>query len=190
MTQQSVKITIYRWAGAWGPFKVKIPCGECALTVDIVKDTMEQELNGIPVELDIRDWLSEWYKPILKGGWHAPIVMVDGNIISQGAALNRGALTEAVIDSYCKKSALSGTQVFGKKNCKFCDKAKDILNETSADYEYHDVISSPRSLYEMLARVKPLIGHKTPITTPQIWINGQYIGGANELEAHLKTKAA
>ena len=40
---QPIKITLYRWAGSWGPFKVNIPCGECTLTKDILKDTFENE---------------------------------------------------------------------------------------------------------------------------------------------------
>jgi len=87
-----VKVSLYRWAGAWGPFKVSIPCGECSLTVDVIKDTFETELNGIPVELETHDWLSNWWKPLPRGGWHAPIVMVEGAIVSQGHALNRGVL--------------------------------------------------------------------------------------------------
>ncbi|MEL7487655.1 MAG: hypothetical protein AAGJ87_10635, partial [Pseudomonadota bacterium] len=39
--------------------------------------------------------------------------------------------------------------------------------------------------YEMLARVKPIIGEETPVTTPQIWLDGAYIGGADELGAKL-----
>ncbi|MEM8723872.1 MAG: glutaredoxin, partial [Cyanobacteria bacterium P01_G01_bin.39] len=39
-----VPITLFRWAGAWGPFKVKIPCGECTLTKDVILDTLQQEL--------------------------------------------------------------------------------------------------------------------------------------------------
>lgn len=83
-----VEILVYRWAGQWGPFKVNIPCGECTLTGDIIHDTIEHELNGIPVRFETRDWLSNWWRPLLKGGWHAPIVLVDGRIIAQGAALN------------------------------------------------------------------------------------------------------
>ena len=30
-----------------------------------------------------------WWKPLRRGGWHAPIVLVDGRLISQGHALNR-----------------------------------------------------------------------------------------------------
>ena len=67
--KQPVCITLFRWGGQWGPLKVNIPCGECALTRDVIRDTVEVELKGIPIELDERDWLSEWWKPLPKGGW-------------------------------------------------------------------------------------------------------------------------
>ena len=38
----------------------------------------------------------------------------------------------------------------------------------------------------MLGRVKPIVGPKTPVTVPQIWIDGQYVGGAQELEAMMQ----
>lgn len=182
----SVKVEIYRWAGQWGPFKVKIPCGECTLTVDIIKDTLNKELDGIRVDLDIKDWLSNWWKPLTAGGWHAPIVVVEGAVVSQGVALNRGALTEAVIDAYAKKTSVQGSIVFGKENCPYCHKSKDMLDKAGVNYTYFDVVESPRALYEMLARVKPLVGPKTPITTPQIWLDGHYIGGADQLTEHLE----
>jgi glutaredoxin len=47
------------------------------------------------------------------------------------------------------------------------------------------VVKDPRALYEMLARVKPLVGPSTPITVPQIWLDGSYIGGADELGQRL-----
>ncbi len=56
-----VKIILYRWAGSWGPFRIKIPCGECSLTRDVLKDTFEKELQGIPVDFEIQDWLSNWW---------------------------------------------------------------------------------------------------------------------------------
>ena len=63
-----VNVTLYRWAGAWGPFSVKIPCGECALTRDVIADVVETELGGVPVEVDTLDWLTHWWKPLPKGG--------------------------------------------------------------------------------------------------------------------------
>ncbi|MCG8689957.1 MAG: hypothetical protein MI806_01990 [Minwuiales bacterium] len=186
MQQQPIRITLYKWAGAWGPFKVNIPCGECSLTSDVIKDTMESELAGVPVELDVREWLTEWWKPLPKGGWHAPIVMVEGRIVSQGAALNRGLLTQAVIEAHARRAPVSGNRLFGKTSCPHCVRAKQYLTEAGIDYTYHDVVKNPGAMYEMLARVKPIIGAKTPVTVPQIWIDGDYVGGADALGQILK----
>ncbi len=180
-TASPVAVTLYRWAGAWGPFRVKIPCGECSLTLDVIQDTMAHELDGIPVAVGIHDWLSEWWRPLPKGGWHAPIVLVEGRLVSQGHALNRGVLTEAVIDAWARRSAPAGNHLFGKETCPHCVRAKSYLADGGIDYAYHDVVRDPRALYEMLARVKPIVGPKTPITVPQIWLDGAYVGGADML---------
>lgn len=183
---ETVNITVFRWAGAWGPFTVKIPCGECSLTKDIIQDCIDTDLEGIAVELELRDWLSEWWKPLPKGGWHAPIVLVNGKLISQGAALNRGALTQAVIEEATAYTPIQGNHIYGKSNCPHCVRSKGYLKQAGLAYAYHDVVKEPRSLYEMLARVKPIIGPKTPVTVPQIWLDGHYVGGADELKQLLK----
>lgn len=180
-----VEIVLYRWAGKWGPFKVNIPCGECTLTGDIIRDTIEHELAGIPIQFKTLDWLSNWWKPVLKGGWHAPIVLVDGKIVAQGAALNRGVLAEAVVKSYVARAEITGTHVFGKDRCGHCVRAKEMLERAGVAYTYHDVIKNPRAVYEMVPRAKAEIGEKTPVTTPQVWIDGAYVGGADALEARL-----
>ncbi len=185
MPDQPVHITLYKWAGAWGPFKIKIPCGECTLTGDVLQDTFANELQGIPVELDVKEWLSYWWEPLLSGGWHAPIVMVEGKLVSQGQALNRGLLTEAVIAVHAERSQLTGNHLFGKESCPHCQRAKEYLTEANIDFIYHDVVHSPRALYEMLGRVKPIVGPKTPISVPQIWLDGKYVGGADQLEKIL-----
>ncbi|WP_321527519.1 glutaredoxin [Sedimenticola selenatireducens] len=181
MENHRIVVTLFRWAGAWGPFKVNIPCGERSLSKDVILDTLSTELAGIPVDLDIREWLSEWWKPLLKGGWHAPIVMVEGKVIAQGHALNRGVLTQAVIEAYSHTAVVTGNHLFGKESCPHCKRAKGYLEKAGISYTYHDVVKNPHDLYEMLARVKPIIGPKTPITVPQIWIEGSYIGGADQL---------
>ena len=185
MSKSPVEIILYRWAGAWGPFTIKIPCGECSLTKDVIRDTLGHELADIPVTLHLRDWLTEWWHPLRKGGWHAPIVMVEGKVISQGNALNRGVLTEAVIDHHARRTPVSGNHLFGKETCPHCHRAKDYLKDADIEFTYHNVVKDPRALYEMLARVKPLVGPKTPITVPQIWLDGHYIGGADQLSEIL-----
>lgn len=181
-----VEVKVYRWAGSWGPWKVNIPCGECSLTLDVISDTFETELSGVPVSLDVREWLTEWWRPLPKGGWHAPIVMVEGKVVSQGHALNRGVLTETIIDAHARRSPVSGNHLFGKASCPHCVRAKGYLEQSGVGYAYHDVVKEPRSLYEMLARVKPIVGPKTPITVPQIWLDGSYVGGADELSELLQ----
>lgn len=185
MSNSKVKVTLYKWAGAWGPFKVNIPCGECTLTGDIVKDVIASELQGMDVEVETREWLSEWWKPLFKGGFHAPIVMVDGKIISQGAALNRGVLTEAVVGRHVNNSEVKGNVVFGKETCPHCQSTKKELDARNIEYTYYDVVKDSRALYEMIPRVKAIIGEKTPVTVPQIWMNGKYVGGADKLKETL-----
>lgn len=186
--EKPVKVTMFRWAGQWGPFKVNIPCGECALTQDVIEDALETELAGIPVDLDVREWLTEWWKPLRllpPSGYHAPIVLVENEIVSEGEALNRGVFAEKVVNHYVKRFPVEGTQFFGKENCPHCARAKEYMAEADVDYEYHDVVRNPRALYEMLARVKPIVGPKTPITVPQIWIDGEYVGGSEQLSKKL-----
>ena len=127
-------------------------------------------------------------RPLPKGGWHAPIVLVEGRLISQGNALNRGVLTEAIISAHARRCELQGNLLFGKETCPHCVRAKGYLDEAGIKYEYRDVVKNPRDLYEMLARVKPIIGHKTPVTVPQIWIEGRYVGGADQLSEIVKNQ--
>ncbi|MEM1139728.1 MAG: glutaredoxin domain-containing protein [Pseudomonadota bacterium] len=185
LANKPIKLLLYKWAGKWGPFKVKIPCGECALTEDVIADTLATELAGIPVEFETREWLSNWWEPLPKGGWHAPIVMVEGEVVAQGDALNRGVLTEKIVRLYTERFNLEGTHLFGKETCPHCTRAKGYFSQVGVDYTYHDVVKNPRALYEMLSRVKPIIGEKTPVTVPQIWIDGTYVGGADHLSELL-----
>ncbi len=183
MSSTLVEVTLYRWAGAWGPFKVRVPCGECSLTVDVIHDTFANELSGIGVELKMHDWLSVWWRPLKRGGWHAPIVLVDGKLVSQGHALNRGVLTEAVIAAHVQRTDITGSHLFGKATCPHCIRAKSYLANAGIEYAYHDVVRDSRALYEMLGRVKPIVGPTTPITVPQIWVNSVYVGSADQLQS-------
>ncbi len=111
-------------------------------------------------------------------------------MVSQGAALNRGVLTEAVIGAHSARYEVTGNRVFGKKACPHCNRAKRYLDEAGIDHVYRDVVREPAALYEMLARVKPILGPKTPITVPQIWIDGRYVGGADDLARFTANRVA
>lgn len=182
----NVSVKLYRWAGKYGPFEVKIPCGECTLTKDILNDTFENELSDIDITLEEKDWLSNWWEPLLKGGWHAPIVMVNDKIISQGEALNRGLLVQEIVNASLVDTTINGNVVFGKDTCPYCKKAKDLLEEKEIDYNYKNVVKDSVALYTMIPMVKDQIGQKTPVTVPQIWMDGKYIGGYDQLVEYLK----
>ena len=181
--RKPVKILLYRWGGKWGPFKVKIPCGECALTKDVIEDTLANELSNAVVEVEVKDWLSNIVTAFFQGARHAPCVLVNGKVVFQGGALNRGLLAEVVMNEHVQHFPMEGTHIFGKDNCPYCVRAKEDMERLGIAYTYHDVVKNPGAMYEMIARVKPIIGPKTPVTTPQIWVDGAYIGGSDELRA-------
>ncbi|KJR29769.1 MULTISPECIES: glutaredoxin domain-containing protein [Vibrio] len=181
-------ITLYKWAGSWGPFKVNIPCGECTLTKDILTDTFANELADVPVELEVKDWLSHWWEPLKLGAWHAPILVVEGKVVSQGEALNRGVLVQSVIAEWSKRDTLKGNIVYGKATCPYCVKAKKLLDDAGIKYRYHDVVKESAALYRMIPEVKAIIGEKTPVTVPQIWLEGSYVGGCDQLQLWLEQR--
>lgn len=183
-----IKITLYKWAGSWGPFKVNIPCGECTLTKDILTDTFANELAEVPVDLEVKDWLSHWWEPLKLGAWHAPILLVEGKVVSQGEALNRGVLVQSVIAEWSKRDTLKGNIVYGKATCPYCVKAKKLLDDAGIKYLYHDVVKESAALYRMIPEVKAIIGEKTPVTVPQIWLEGHYIGGYDQLQLWLEQR--
>lgn len=183
-----IKITLYKWAGSWGPFKVNIPCGECTLTKDILTDTFANELAEVPVELEVKDWLSHWWEPLKRGAWHAPILLVEGKVVSQGEALNRGVLVQSVIAEWSKRDTLKGNIVYGKATCPYCVKAKKRLDDAGIEYLYHDVVKESAALYRMIPEVKAIIGEKTPVTVPQIWLEGSYVGGCDQLQLWLEQR--
>jgi len=65
--------------------------------------------------------------------------------------------------------------LFTKPNCGFCAKAKSLLSQREIAFE--EIASSPRNLRAVSGKA----------TTPQVFINGKYIGGADDLEAYLST---
>ncbi len=185
MVDRPVNVTFYRWAGSWGPFRVRTPCGECELTADVIGNALANELRDIAVHLEVRNWLDAWWRPLVVGGWHAPIIVVDGRVISQGRVLNRGVFQEAVVRAHARKVPIRGNHVYGKAGCGHCGRAMAYLDAANIRYMRHDVVREPVALYAMLERVKPLIPRNAPIAVPQIWIDGHHIGGAEALSQLL-----
>jgi len=67
-------------------------------------------------------------------------------------------------------------EIYTTPFCGYCARAKSLLEKKGAAYEEVDVMMDEKKRAEMRERAKRS-------TVPQIFINGQYIGGSDELAA-------
>jgi len=68
-------------------------------------------------------------------------------------------------------------EIYTSPTCGYCHAAKRILSKKGLSFEETDVARDPAKRSEMLARSN---GGRT---VPQIFINGQHIGGCDDLYA-------
>ena len=69
--------------------------------------------------------------------------------------------------------------VWSKPACPFCVKAKNLLNNKGIEYEEKN-IAEGHKIEDLLALVP------NARTMPQIWLDGEHLGGYDQLEAKLK----
>ena len=67
-------------------------------------------------------------------------------------------------------------EIYTTPFCGYCARAKGLLDRKGAPYEEMDVMMDEKKRAEMRERSKRS-------TVPQIFINGQHIGGSDELAA-------
>lgn len=63
--------------------------------------------------------------------------------------------------------------------CPFCIKAKKLLNEKGVEFEDHDITANE---VEERQKLGEMIGSTGRTTVPQIFINGNHIGGYSQLK--------
>ena len=90
-----VRITIYRWAGQKWFFRIRSECLECDLAVTQVRALLSAHPDWT-VELEVKPWLTHLWESLRRGGWHAPVVLVDGHLLRQGTIPTRAELQAAV----------------------------------------------------------------------------------------------
>ena len=64
-------------------------------------------------------------------------------------------------------------QIYTVPNCKYCEKAKVVANEYGFEIEELDFYQP--TVYEWQE-----ISGKVPMTAPQIFVDGEYIGGCDD----------
>ena len=67
-------------------------------------------------------------------------------------------------------------EIYTTPFCGYCARAKSLLDQKGAAYEETDVMMDDKKRTEMRDRARRT-------TVPQIFINGQHIGGSDELAA-------
>jgi glutaredoxin 3 len=67
--------------------------------------------------------------------------------------------------------------IYTRQFCGFCSSAKALLEQKGIDYVEHDATGNPELRAEMIEK------SHGGMTFPQIFINGQHIGGCDDLHA-------
>lgn len=67
--------------------------------------------------------------------------------------------------------------IYGKQGCVNCNKAKQFLDNKGIDYEYTDLGTNPEALEFILQE-----GYRQ---VPQIYADGEHIGGYEGLVGHV-----
>jgi len=71
---------------------------------------------------------------------------------------------------------MAKVEIYTTPFCGFCARAKSLLDSKGAAYQEMDVMMDDKKRAEMRERTRRS-------TVPQIFINGQHIGGSDELDA-------
>jgi glutaredoxin 3 len=68
-------------------------------------------------------------------------------------------------------------EIYSSPFCGYCARAKSLLSRKGVDYQDFDVLADPGLREEMVKRA----GGRT--TVPQIFIDGQHVGGCDDIHA-------
>ena len=90
-------VTVYPITGRQlGPLSIPHRlCEECDLTIRQVRRVVT-ELDRDDIEVEIKPWLRHAIEALRRGGWHAPVVTIDGRVFSQGVVPDAAELRAAL----------------------------------------------------------------------------------------------
>lgn len=93
---KSVTITMYRWAGRKFGITIKSACKECEINSSILEDMEKKEFAGKALTVEVKPWFTHLWESLRHGGWHAPVILVNDKLFSQGIVIDRKKLQEYV----------------------------------------------------------------------------------------------
>ncbi len=100
--RDSVNITVYRWAGKKWFLRIKGEYIECELTLSHIRTLVARNPNW-PIEWEVKPWLTHIREALRHGGWHAPVLFVDGRLVRQGTVPTYPELEIAVRRALAKR---------------------------------------------------------------------------------------
>lgn len=85
-------------------------------------------------------------------------------------------------------------EIYTKSDCSFCQRAKSLMNEQGIAYDEFIVSAGineavPAANQRYVTKSDLLERVPTAKTVPQIWLDGNYIGGYTELAAFMSSAA-
>ena len=98
--RKRITVDVYPIAGRQLFFRVPDwVCRECNLAVRAVQQVVEGLGNPKEVRVRIRPWLNYLPMALMCGGWHPPVVVINGKRFSQGIVPDIGKLREKLQQS-------------------------------------------------------------------------------------------
>ena len=92
--QPATVVTVYPMTGR--QLFLNVPhavCEECDLTVRLV----QRVASDLPhVQVRIKPWFNHIFDALRRGGWHPPVVTIDGKVTTQGVVPDEGELRSAL----------------------------------------------------------------------------------------------
>ena len=70
---------------------------------------------------------------------------------------------------------MAQVEIYTKFGCPYCARAKSLLGSKGVEFEEYEINSVPGKREEMLSRANG------GTTVPQIFIDGQHVGGSDDL---------
>ena len=93
-SQAATVVTVYPMTGR--QLFITVPhaiCEECDLTVRLV----QRVASDLPhVEVRIKPWFNNLFDALRRGGWHPPVVTIDGKVATQGVVPDEATLRRAL----------------------------------------------------------------------------------------------
>lgn len=80
---EPVEVLVYKFTGWQGPFKIPDSwCRECDMFVRAADQAADRV--DAPVEVEVLPWMTHLFGALRFGGYHPPVLVVDGDRVAQG----------------------------------------------------------------------------------------------------------